>query len=116
MFFAGECAEIERVVRDREGGSRRSMVRTVLVEIDLGYRKPVAIEEPNARAVHLQEVPAHGCNGLECSGQISAGQRVIVGEGSQGILVLLQEPGWGCARSFWSGTTRGRWGGAGSPA
>jgi len=53
MFFARECAEVERVVRDREGGIRRSVVRTVLVEIDLGYRKPAAIEEPNARAVHL---------------------------------------------------------------
>lgn len=116
MFFAGECAEVEWVVRDREGGTRRSVVRIILVEIDLGYCKPVAIEEPNACAVHLQEVSARGRNGLECSGQISAGQRVIVGEGSQGILVLLQEPGWGCAGSFLSGATRGRWGGAGPPA
>ena len=53
MFFAGECAKVERVVRDREPGIRPGEVGAVLVENDLGYREPVAIEEPNAGAVHL---------------------------------------------------------------
>jgi hypothetical protein len=89
MFFAGECAEVERVVRDREGGIRPGGVRASFIQIDLGYGEPVLIEEPNAGTVHLQEVSARGGNGLKCGGQISAGQRVIMGEGSQGILVLL---------------------------
>ena len=56
--------------------------------------EPVFIEEPDAGAGDLQERSAGFRDGLEGVGEIAASQGLIVRQGSEGVLILLQDGGW----------------------
>ena len=79
-----------------------------VVEIDLYDGEPVFIEEPDAGAGHLQERSTGFRDGLEGVREIATSQGLIVRQGSECVLILLQDGGGiDCRVCRWDRVLRG---------